>query len=103
GVSAVKINLNAKEVHIEGSGTSAINLAGNVKTLRVKASGMSSIEAYDCKAEDVKSESSGASQLFITASRTLSVKASGTSGVKYKGNAQLISRELSAASHMRKI
>ncbi len=103
GVSMVKLNVSANEVNIEGSGTSIINLAGNTKALNAKVSGVSNIKAYDLTAEDVKSESSGASQIYVTASKTLSVRASGASSVNYKGDAKVVGNETSAASHVRKM
>ncbi len=103
GVSIVKLDVKASEINIEGSGTSNITLTGSAKTLNAKTSGVSNIKAYDLSAEDVKSESSGASHIFVTASKTLSAKASGASNVNYKGDAKVISNESSIASHIRKM
>lgn len=103
GVSNATLHVKAKEVNIEGSGTSIMNLSGSAKSLNAKTSGVSNIKAYELTAEDVKSESSGASQLYVTASKTLSVKASGASNVNYKGDAKVVRNELSVASHVRKM
>ena len=71
--------------------------------MTAKTSGVSNIKAYDLSAEDVISESSGASNIYVSASKTLSAKASGASNVNYKGDAKVDNNESSIASRVRKM
>ncbi|WP_170878424.1 head GIN domain-containing protein [Daejeonella lutea] len=103
GVSTVKLNVKSNELNIDGSGTSNITLTGSTKRLTAKTSGVSNIKAYDLSAEDVISESSGASNIYVSASKTLSAKASGASNVNYKGDAKVDNNESSIASRVRKM
>ncbi len=103
GVSNVKLNVKANEINIEGSGTSNITLSGTTKKLNAKTSGVSNIKAYDLLAEDVSSQSSGASNIYISASKTLSAKASGASNVNYRGDAKVDNNESSTAARIRKM
>lgn len=103
GVSNVKLNVKATEVNIAGSGTSNITLSGNAKVLNARTSGVSNIKAYDFSAEDVTSESSGASNIYVTATKTISAKASGASNVNYKGDAKVDDNKASSAARIRKM
>lgn len=103
GVSNVKLNVKSNEVNIEGSGTSNIILSGSTKKLTAKTSGVSNIKAFDLSAEDVSSQSSGASNIYVSASKTLSAKASGASNVNYKGDPKIDNEDSSIASRIRKM
>lgn len=103
GVSNVKLNVKANEVNIQGNGTSSLSLSGNAKTLTAKTSGVSNIKAYEFSAEDVSSESSGASNIYVTATKTITANASGASNVNYKGDAKVIEGKSSIAARVRRM
>jgi hypothetical protein len=103
GVSNLRLNVEADEVNIQGSGTSNLTLKGSAKALNAKTSGVSNIKAFDFYAEDVMSESSGASNIYVTATKTISAKASGASNVNYKGDAKVDENSSSIAARIRKM
>jgi hypothetical protein len=103
GVSKAKLNIEAKEINIETSGTSDVTLTGSTGILNTKSSGVSNIKAYDLAAQEVRSETSGASNTYVAAAKSLSAKASGASNVNYKGNPQITGNESSKAANIRKM
>lgn len=103
GVSNAKLEINTKELNIESSGTSIITLSGSADKLNTKTSGVSNIKAYDLSAQSVKSESSGASNIYVAVSKTIIAKASGASNINYKGDPQVTNHGSSGAAHIRKM
>ena len=103
GVSNAKLEIKAKELNIESSGTSNITLTGSADVLNTRTSGVSNIKAYDMAAQSVRSESSGASNIYVAVSKTISAKASGASNINYKGDAQVTNQSSSGAAHIRKM
>ncbi len=103
GVSSAKLEIKTKELNIESSGTSNITLTGSADVLNAKTTGVSNIKAYDLTAQTVRSDSSGASNIYVAASKSISAKASGASNINYKGDAQVTNQSSSGAAHIRKM
>lgn len=103
GVSNAKLEIRTKELNIQSSGTSNITLTGSTDVLNTKTSGVANMKAYDLPAQTVRSESSGASNIYVAAAKAINAKASGASNINYKGDPQVISRDTSGASHIRKM
>ena len=102
GANTSKLNINAGKLEVETSGAANATLSGEADKLMIKSSGASNVKAYDLKAESVSVESSGVSNVFVTAQESLEVKADGLSNINYKGNAKVITREISKMSHVKK-
>jgi hypothetical protein len=63
-------------------------------------SGSSDFKGYDFIAKKCKSSASGSSDIRITCTEELSVNASGSSDVYYRGNAKVTSKHLSGSSDL---
>lgn len=102
GANNTKLDLNVKELKIETSGASNATLKGITNKLYVEASGASNVKAYDLKAGDVKAETSGVSNANVAAEKTIDIHASGLSNINYRGDAQVIAKEVSKMANANK-
>jgi hypothetical protein len=67
-------------------GASNLNLSGTTQHLTSTVSGASNLKAYDLKTSVVSVTASGASSAQVYATEKLTMKSSGASSVKYKGD-----------------
>lgn len=102
GANNTKLNIQAKNLDIETSGASNVALTGRADHLGIHASGASNIKAYDLAAGDVNVSSSGVSNIYVLAKNELAVKASGLSNIHYKGDAKVVTREVSKMANIKK-
>ena len=102
GANSSKLSIEAKNLDIETSGASNITLTGQADNLVIRSSGASNIKAYDLKAGDVNVASSGVANIYVTAENELEVKASGLSNINYKGNAKVVTKEVSKMANIKK-
>jgi hypothetical protein len=101
GASKSTAVVSAERVEIDLSGASQLNLRGSGLRLGGVLSGASQLDAFDYGVEDADLDLSGASSGRLLVSKSLTVKASGASDVRYRGNPELRSN-LSGASTLRK-
>jgi hypothetical protein len=81
------------------SGASDINIkGGKVTTLKVDASGASDFNGYELETDNCSAEASGASDIKVTVNNELNVRATGASGVRYKGSGRIQNLKTSGAS-----
>jgi hypothetical protein len=92
--------LEAKYADISGSGSSDFKITGFAETCRIAMSGSSDFKGYDFTALKVDCFASGSSDIKITCSEEISVKAKGSSDVYYRGKAQVVSKSLSGSSDL---
>ena len=102
GANNSKLNISAKKLAVETSGASNATLSGQADDLLVKSSGASNVKAYDLKAGNVVAESSGVANVYVSAEDSLEVKASGLSNINYKGDAKLLTKEVSKMANVKK-
>ena len=102
GANNSKLNINAGKLDVETSGASNATLSGEADQLMINSSGASNVKAYDLKAGSVSAESSGVSNVFVSVHDRLEVKAGGLSNINYKGEAKVITREVSKMAHVKK-
>ena len=102
GANNSKLNISTKNLKVETSGASNVTLSGQADHLTVKSSGASNIKAYDLKAGNVVVESSGVANIYVSAEDSLEVKASGLSNINYKGDAKLVTKEVSKMANVKK-
>ena len=101
GASTLRIKNAAKSLVASISGASKIILLLQVDKIDAEISGASTLDAFSANSTDVYLELSGVSKAEVSASKTLSVKASGGSRVSYKGDAKL-TEDLSGGSKVTK-
>ena len=68
------------------SGASTVKITGHVDNLKLESSGASDVKNYDLEVENCIAKISGASDVKITITNSISASASGASSLNYKGN-----------------
>ena len=101
GASTLRLNNTVKSLTADISGASKIRLPLKVENIDAEISGASTLDGFDANSTEVFLELSGASKAEVSASKTLSVKASGASKVIYKGEPK-ITEDLSGGSKVSK-
>ncbi|MCP9746953.1 head GIN domain-containing protein [Lacihabitans sp. CS3-21] len=101
GASTLRLNNTVKSLTADISGASKIILPLKVENIDAEISGASTLDGFDANSTEVFLELSGASKAEVSASKTLSVKASGASKVFYKGEPK-ITEDLSGGSKVSK-
>jgi putative autotransporter adhesin-like protein len=102
GASDFKGSVDFKSLNLKLNGASDANITGRVITLKVDANGASELKGYELEADNCTAEASGASDIKITVNKELSAKASGASGVYYKGTGVIRDIKTSGASSISK-
>ena len=87
GGSDLRGKIIANDLSISASGGSDAYLSGKANHLKIQASGGSDIHGFEMMTEYCAVESSGGSDIRISANKELITNASGGSDVYYKGNA----------------
>jgi hypothetical protein len=98
GASDFKGAVDAGSLHTELSGASDVVVSGKVSDLMVDASGASDFKGFDLTAQNCTVEASGASHIDITFNGEMKARASGASGVSYKGSGVIRDLKTSGAS-----
>ncbi|MEO6638248.1 MAG: head GIN domain-containing protein [Ginsengibacter sp.] len=86
GASDINGGVKLNNMTMDLSGASTVKLNGTVQNLKLDASGASDVKNYDLVAENCIAVISGASDIKITVSNSISASASGASSLHYKGN-----------------
>lgn len=94
--------INAKSLSADLSGASDATVRGKVGTLKVEASGASDFKGYDLTVDNCTASASGASDISITVNVELNARASGASGVYYRGEGKIRELHTSGASSVAK-
>ncbi len=100
GASRLSGNLRAQDTRIEMAGASRCELIGSAGTSNLEISGASHLRSPEFQMQDVTASVSGASQVTIYTSKTLSVDLSGASSLHYRGNPILSKVSVSGASRL---
>lgn len=101
GASVLRLKNIVKSLTANISGASKIILPLSVENIDAELSGASTLDGFEANSTEVFLELSGASKAEVSASKTLSVKASGASKVFYKGEPK-ITEDLSGGSKVSK-
>ena len=101
GSSDFKGNVKVSGLTIDQSGSSDATIGGNTQNMNVNLSGASNIKAYDLSTDYCDVRASGSSRIRITINKELSVDASGSSDIYYKGSAVIKGQHLSGASSIK--
>lgn len=102
GGSDVKLDLKADELNVSASGGADATLQGSARTLNANGSGGADLDARKLNVEVCNANSSGGSDVYVNASRELSMKASGGSDIYYYGSAKVLAKSESGGSDISK-
>ena len=102
GASSTEMEINAQQVDILASGASDVELTGKAVNVNAIASGAASIDCANLMANDARAESSGASDIDVTASNNIAIKTSGAGSVSHNktNNTVSIQKESSSGSYV---
>jgi hypothetical protein len=103
GSTKINLELDAANIHTEGSGASEINLKGQASSHTVNFSGDGSLHAFDLVTGNYTISTSGSSDCEINVLHDLNVQSSGASSIKYKGNPAHVNNDKSGSSTITKI
>lgn len=102
GASDFKGSVDFKSLDLKLSGASDANITGRVVSLKVEAHGASDLKGYELETDTCTAEANGASDIKITVNKELSARASGASGVYYKGSGVIRDIKSSGSSSISK-
>ncbi|MDP4260955.1 MAG: head GIN domain-containing protein [Bacteroidota bacterium] len=102
GASDARLDIKALKISAGLSGACTLALKGEAKELSVDGSGSSNIKCFDLMTEQTKIDISGACDAEVFASVKLDIEASGSSDVKYRGNAA-VSQNISGAGSVKRV
>lgn len=102
GSCDVNLDIKAQAVSVDASGASSITLKGETRDFKVGGSGSTDVRAFELLAENASIDISGAGDVEVYASKKLDASASGSSDVKYKGNAS-VSSDMSGSGSVKKV
>ncbi len=86
GGSDMELDLEVEKLYVNCSGGSDVEIEGSTDFLDINASGGSDFDGYDFEAKEVIISASGGSDSNVYASESITVNATGSSDVNYKGN-----------------
>jgi hypothetical protein len=101
--SDLKLNLEAYSVQLRTSSGSDANLKGAARNFEARASSGSDISAYDFEVENAVLECSSGSDVRANVSRTMKVKASSGSDIRYRGDPDIIEVNTSSGADLIKV
>ncbi|MES2809222.1 MAG: head GIN domain-containing protein [Bacteroidota bacterium] len=103
GASNINMDLDAADVHTDGSGVTEMTLRGQASNHFINLSGGGKIHAFDFITGNYDISISGAGQCDINVLRELTVNSSGASSINYKGNPTTINNQKSGVSSIKKV
>lgn len=123
GATKTTMNFEVGELKLNGSGASKLDFNGKIRSgkisfsgavnstlkgvgadnLIIDMSGASNISALDFPIKDATLKLTGVSNVSLYVSGTISAEATGGCNIRYKGNPQVKSLDISAASSFKKI
>ncbi|MDQ6761123.1 MAG: DUF2807 domain-containing protein [Bacteroidota bacterium] len=86
GASDIEGSVKLNNMTMELSGASTVKINGTAQNLKLNSSGASDLKNYDLVVENCLAVVSGASDIKITVTNSISASASGASSLYYKGN-----------------
>ncbi|MEO6404470.1 MAG: head GIN domain-containing protein [Ferruginibacter sp.] len=102
GASDFSGKVDTRNIDVETSGASDLKVSGNANVLTISSSGASDFHGYELETESCVANCSGSSDVEITVSKEISVKASGASNIYFKGSATMKDIQTSGASKVNK-
>lgn len=103
GASMLRGILHTNEITADLSGASALQIQGSTVDFRIDASGASFMEGFDFVVSRLDANLDGASQASLTVEDEIKINASGSSLLRYKGDAVITHQDLSGSSSVVKM
>ena len=101
GSSDFRGKIEAKESSFDCKGSSDCIISGSSDICNISMSGSSDFKGYDFVVNKLICKAEGSSDIQITCNEEISVNASGSSDVYYRGSAKVIEKKLSGSSDLR--
>lgn len=98
GGADLKMTLKADELNVQTTGGSDAQLSGSVRVLNAEGNGGSDLEAAQLRSEICNAISNGGSDVYVYASKEVSLKATGGSDLYYSGPARVLGRSKSGGA-----
>jgi hypothetical protein len=95
--------LYSNNLYADLSGASKLELSGSTMLLDVKGEGACAVKNYGFEVAQLDADLNGASEVYVSVSESLKVRANGGSNVYYKGNGVIRSQDLSGGSSIKKM
>lgn len=102
GASRLRGELRAERVVLEVSGASTMDLDGSMGQVIGSVSGASTLDLHQAPVAEASIDASGASTVRLDVSSTLAYRLSGASTLRYNGEPEVLSAEVSGASRVSK-
>jgi len=103
GASEIDLKINATYIEFDFSGASEIKLEGEAGEIDLDCSGASEFYAEEFEVENYTIDCSGASSCRLFVTNKLDVESSGASSIRYKGNPQIINKDVSGAASIKEM
>ena len=103
GGASVDLAVNAEQINVSTYGAGQTKLSGTVDFLDARTMGAAQLKASDLVADKVILDLSGATNAYVYPKQSLTVKASGASSIRYKGDPQHINKSLNGAAKLKKM
>ncbi len=98
GSGNIELEVESPVVEAESSGSGNISLKGQTRDFTSETRGSGNVEAYDLKAESVKSTIYGSGNTNVAATVKLEVSIFGSGNVSYKGSPSISSQSLGSGN-----
>jgi len=102
GASNFRGDIDVNSLTIDQSGASDATISGKASSVYAEASGASDLKAFDLQTQKCRARASGASDIKISVNNELNARASGASGISYKGQPVIKEMHSSGASSVNK-
>jgi hypothetical protein len=103
GTAKTEIHMKSREVFVDITGSGSVELIGSSQMLKATVEGASGLNALTFKVEDANLDVNGTSVARVNVSKTIQAKASGASTIRYKGDPQIKSQEITRLSSLKKV
>jgi Putative auto-transporter adhesin, head GIN domain len=100
GASDFKGMVETNSLNVNLSGASDAVVTGKTSKLTVDANGASDFKGFDLQVDSCDADASGASDIKVTVNKELNARASGASGIHYKGEGVIRDLKTSGASNV---
>lgn len=96
-------NLAGTTLEVDASGASHLVLSGEVDNVSYTLSGATKLDALALRAKAVKIDASGATKAKVRATSALTAEASGASRIRYAGQPEQVTSDLSGAGSLERL
>jgi len=102
GATDSKMDISVQKLTVDCSGGSELHFTGSAKDVSFDVSGAVDLYAFDLVTEKMDLSISGAGKADVNVSKELKADISGAASVRYKGNPEKISKDVSGAGSISK-